>query len=143
MITRKAEAEWRGPVREGRGTLKLGSGAFEGPYSFKSRFEGGTGTNPEELLGASHAGCFSMALSAMLTMSGHAPSRIHTTALVHLEKVPDGYRVAAIDLDTEAVVAGLAETVFKETADKAKATCPISRALAGVEIRLTAKLLQE
>src|SRR5262245_38963412 len=102
MITRKAEAEWRGPVREGGGTLKLGSGAFEGPYSFKSRFEGGIGTNPEELLGASHAGCFSMALSLILTMAGHPPSRIHTTAKVHLEKTPDGYRIAAIDLETEA-----------------------------------------
>ncbi len=143
MITRKAEAEWRGPIREGGGTVKLGSGAFEGPYSFKSRFEGGTGTNPEELLGASHAGCFSMALSLMLSMAGHPPSRIHTTAKVNLEKTPDGYRIAAIDLETEAVVPGLADAVFKETAEKAKAGCPISKALAAVDIRLTATLLQD
>jgi osmotically inducible protein OsmC len=143
MITRKAEAEWRGPIREGVGTIKVGSGAFESAYSFKSRFEGGTGTNPEELLGASHAGCFSMALSLMLSMAGHPPSRIHTTATVHLEKVPEGYKIAAIDLETEAVVPGLAEAVFVETAEKAKAGCPISKALAAVEIRLSAKLLQD
>jgi osmotically inducible protein OsmC len=143
MITRKASAEWRGPIREGGGTVKLGSGAFEGPYSFKSRFEGGTGTNPEELLGASHAGCFSMALALMLSMAGHPPSRIHTTAKVHLEKTPDGYKISAIDLETEAVVPGLAEAVFMEIADKAKAGCPISKALAAVDIRLAAKLLAE
>ena len=143
MITRTAEADWRGPIRDGQGTVKLGSGAFEGPYSFKSRFEGGKGTNPEELLGAAHAGCFSMALSAALTMAGHPPSRIHTNAKVRLDKLPDGYKIGSIELDTQAVVPGLAEAVFRETAEKAKATCPLSKALASVEIRLQATLLQE
>ncbi len=141
MPARTAEAEWKGSVTEGAGTMKLGSGAFEGKYSFKSRFEDGVGTNPEELIGAAHAGCFSMALSAQLGRAGFEPKRIHTTAKVHLTKAPDGFAINQIDLDTEAEVPGITPEVFQEQAEAAKKGCPVSKALAGVDIKLNAKLV--
>ena len=140
MAVRSAEAEWKGNLREGQGTVKLGSGAYEGRYSFASRFESGTGTNPEELIGAAHAGCFSMALSAALGRAGYTPTRIHTTAKVHLEKVGEGFGITKIELETEAQIPGIDAKTFHEHAEGAKKGCPVSKALAGTESTLTAKL---
>ncbi len=141
MTTRKAEAEWKGHLREGKGMMKVGSGAFQGAYSFPSRFENGTGTNPEELIGAAHAGCFSMALAAELGRSDYTPDRLHTTADVHLEKVGDGFRITRIKLATEGRVPRIDEKTFLEHAESAKRNCPVSQALTGVEITLEAKLV--
>ena len=141
MATRTADAVWEGNLREGKGRVKLGSGAYEGAYSFRSRFEDGPGTNPEELIGAAHAGCFSMALSAGLTKAGFTAKRIHTTAKVHLEPVGDGFRITRIQLDTEAEVPKLDKQVFLEHAEGAKKNCPVSVALAGVDISLSARLI--
>ena len=142
MPSRKAEAEWEGNLTEGNGRLKLGSGAFDGPYSFKSRFEEGqSATNPEELIGAAHAGCFTMALTAQLTRAGQPPTRIHTTAQVKLEKVGDAFTITKIDLDTEAEIPGIDDAAFQRFAADAKQNCPVSKALAGTEISLNAKLL--
>jgi osmotically inducible protein OsmC len=141
MATRNGSAVWEGTLREGKGTVKLGSGAFEGPYSFSSRFEEGAGTNPEELIGAAHAGCFSMALSAGLSKAGISPGRIATTAKVHLGQVEGGFAITLIELDTTADVPGVDEETFLEHAEGAKINCPVSKALAGTEIRLTAKLV--
>jgi osmotically inducible protein OsmC len=141
-MERTAEAEWKGSIKEGGGKVKLGSGAFEGPYSFQSRFESGKGTNPEELLGAAHAGCFSMALSLALTTAGHPPERIHTTARVHLNRDEVGFVIQKIDLVTEVHAAGLDEAKLQELAKSAKQNCPLSRALAAVPtITLSAKLV--
>lgn len=141
-MERTAEAEWKGSIKEGAGKVKLGSGAFEGPYSFQSRFEAGKGTNPEELLGAAHAGCFSMALSLALTTAGHPPERIHTTARVHLNRDDIGFAIQKIDLVTEVRAAGLDDTKLQELAKNAKQNCPLSRALAAVPtITLSAKLV--
>jgi len=141
MATRTADAVWEGNLREGKGRVKLGSGAYEGAYSFRSRFEDGSGTNPEELIGAAHAGCFSMALSAGLTKAGFTAKRIHTTAKVHLEPVGDGFRITRIQLDTEAEVPKLDKKAFIEYAEGAKKNCPVSVALAGVDISLSARLI--
>lgn len=139
MAVRNAEAEWKGTLKEGAGTMKLGSGAYEGPFSYASRFEEGPGTNPEELIGAAHAGCFSMFLSALLSNDGFKPTSIHTTAKVHLGAGP---AITLIELNTEAQVPGLDDAKFQEKAAAAKAGCPISKALAGVgEIKLTATLV--
>jgi len=140
MPVRKANAVWEGNLKEGHGKVALGSGSFEGPYSFGSRFEEAKGTNPEELLGAAHAGCFSMALTAGLGRSGHNPERVATSAKVHLEKVGEGFKITRIELDNESKVPGLDEATFQEHAKKAKEGCPVSQALAGVEITLNAKL---
>lgn len=118
--------------------MKVGSGAWEGPFTFASRFESGKGTNPEELVGAAHAGCFSMFLSALLTDAGFTPTRVHTTATVH---IGDGPTINLIELNTEAVVPGINEAAFLTHAEKAKAGCPVSKALAGPKITLKAKLL--
>ncbi len=142
MATRKASAVWEGTLKEGKGTVKLGSGAFEGAYSFASRFEEGVGTNPEELVGAAHAGCFSMALSAGLTRAGYTPRRISTTATVHLGKVGEAFKITSIELNTEADIPGIAEQAFLEQADSAKANCPVSQALSGTEIKLQARLVK-
>lgn len=142
MATRKASAVWQGKLRDGKGTVRLGSGAFEGSYSFVSRFEDGPGTNPEELIGAAHAGCFSMALSAGLTKAGYSPQRISTTASVHLDKVGEGFKITAIDLETEAEIPAITEQAFQEAADSAKKNCPVSQALSGTEINLSARLIQ-
>src|SRR5215208_3596399 len=142
MPTRKAEAEWKGNLAEGIGTLKVGSGAFEGPYSFKSRFEEGqSATNPEELIGAAHAGCFTMALTAQLSRARITPTRIHTEARVKLEKVGEAFSITQIELETEAEIAGLDDATFQQYAMDAKQDCPVPKALAGTDIRLSAKLL--
>ena len=142
MPTRRAEAEWKGNLAEGEGNLKLGSGAFEGPYTFKSRFEEGqTATNPEELIGAAHAGCFTMAMTAALSRAGIKPTRIHTEARVKLEKVGEGFSITAIELDTQAEIPGIDDAAFQKYANDAKQTCPVSKALAGTEIHLNAKLV--
>lgn len=142
MATRDGTAEWRGDLRSGAGTLAVGSGLFSGNFSFASRFEEGQGTNPEELIGAAHAGCFSMALSNILAEAGHAAESVDTTAKVHLRNVDGNPTISRIDLVTEGRVPGIDQQQFAEYADQAKAGCPVSRALAGVgEITLDAKLV--
>lgn len=138
MTVRSAHAEWKGTLKEGWGTMKLGSGAFEGSYSFSSRFEEAPGTNPEELIGAAHAGCFTMFLSALLTDAGFPPKQLQTTAKVHLKAGPI---IAAIDLTTEGIVPGIQESEFLKLAESAKKDCPVSKALSAVEINLSAKLI--
>ena len=138
MAVRSAQATWNGTLKEGNGTLKVGSGFFEGPFTFASRFEEGKGTNPEELIGAAHAGCYSMFLSALLTNAGFKPTSINTTATVYLGAGPT---ITKIELNTEADVPGLDEATFAEKAAAAKQGCPVSKALASVEIELTARLL--
>jgi len=141
MITRSANARWTGGLKDGKGTVALGSGAFSGNYSFTSRFENGTGTNPEELIGAAHAGCFSMALSAGLEKAGFKPESVATEAKVHMDKVDGAFKVTRIDLITEAKVPGITPAQFDEQAQGAKVGCPISKALAAVEITLAARLV--
>ena len=141
MPTHKAESEWKGNLAEGSGRLKVGSGAFEGPYSFKSRFEEGqAATNPEELIGAAHAGCFAMALTAQLSRAGKLPRRIHTGAKVTLEKVGDQFSITKIDLETDADIPGIDDAAFQKYAQEAKQSCPVSKALAGTQIHLRARL---
>jgi lipoyl-dependent peroxiredoxin len=141
MATRNASAQWSGDLQAGSGTMALGSGAFEGPYSFKSRFEDGAGTNPEELIGAAHAGCFTMALSLGLSQGGHPPDSLATEAKVHLRQQDGLPTITQIDLSVSGRVPGIDEAAFKEAAEAAKAGCVVSRALAGVgEITLEAKL---
>jgi lipoyl-dependent peroxiredoxin len=142
MIVRHSEAEWTGNLQEGKGTIKLGSGAYQGQYGFRSRFENGPGTNPEELIAAAHAGCFSMALSAGLSKAGHPPTRVHTTAKVVLDKVGEGFAITRIDLETEAEVPGIDEAQFQQQAEGAKKGCPVSKALAGPQINLKATLVK-
>ena len=141
MPVRNAEAVWEGNLKEGHGTMKVGSGAFEGPYSYQTRFEEEPGTNPEELIGAAHAGCFSMYLSAVLSGAGHVPNRVHTTAKVHLGQVNNAPTITKIELDTEADVPGLDESTFLEHAEASKKGCPVSKALAATEIVLNARLV--
>jgi osmotically inducible protein OsmC len=140
MITRNAEAEWKGDLMGGSGRVKLGSGAFEGQYGFKSRFESGPGTNPEELIAAAHAGCYSMALSAGLSKAGKPPTRVHTTAKVHLEKQGEGFAITRIDLETRAQVPGIDNNAFQQQAEAAKKGCPVSKVLAAAQISLKATL---
>jgi len=140
MPVRKAQARWEGTVSEGKGSMKLGSGAFEGSYSFKSRFEDGPGTNPEELIGAAHAGCFSMALSLFLEKAGYPPDHVETEAKVHINKHGEGFKITTIELTTEAKVPGIDDRAFQEQAESAKKNCPVSQALAGTEIKLEARL---
>ena len=141
MPVRSANAVWEGTLKDGKGTMKMASGAYEGAYSFGSRFQEETGTNPEELIAAAHAGCFSMALSAGLGKSGYAATRIATAARAHLEKVGEGFQITRIQLTTEAEVPGVDEATFQQHATGAKENCPVSQALAGVEISLDAKLV--
>jgi osmotically inducible protein OsmC len=141
MPVRKASAVWEGDLKGGQGTVKLGSGAYEGKYSFGSRFEESPGTNPEELIGAAHAGCFSMALSAGLGRAGFNPTRVSTTAKVHLEKVGEGFKITRIELDNESQVPGIDDAAFQDAARKAKEGCPVSQALGGTEITLNARLV--
>jgi lipoyl-dependent peroxiredoxin len=140
MPTRTSSALWEGNLRDGSGTMKLGSGAFEGSYSFVSRFESGAGTNPEELIAAAHAGCFSMALSNGLSQAGFTPTSIATSATVHLDRVADGFGITKIDLDTVGTVPGIDDAKFQQIAAAAKAGCPVSKALAATEITLSARL---
>lgn len=139
MAVRTSEATWLGTLKEGSGTMKVGPGHYEGPFTYASRFESGKGTNPEELVGAAHAGCYSMFLSALLTNNGFKPVRIHTTATVHLGAGPT---INKIELNSEAEVPGIDAAKFAEFADQAKAGCPVSKALAAVgEIVLNARLV--
>jgi osmotically inducible protein OsmC len=139
MPIRKSEAVWEGTLKEGSGTMKLASGLYQGPYTFTSRFEEAKGTNPEELIGAAHAGCFSMFLAALLTDKGYVPERVFTTAAVTLSAGPT---ITKIVLDCVANVPGVDEVEFQELAAQAKAGCPVSKALAAVpEIVLNAKLV--
>lgn len=140
MVERTASAEWQGSLQGGAGTMRLGSGAYEGRYSFGSRFGSDKGTNPEELIAAAHAGCFSMALALGLGQAGFTPRRIHTTAKATIDQSGQGFRITRIKLDTEADVPGISEPMFRERAEAAKRDCPVSRALAGVEITLNARL---
>ena len=139
-ITRKAHAQWNGDLKQGKGEMSLGSGAFKGAYSFGTRFEGAPGTNPEELIGAAHAGCFSMALSAALGKAGFAPKSVRTNATVTLDKVGEGFGITRIDLDTEASIPGIDDAKFQEIAKGAKENCPVSKALASTPIHLKAVL---
>jgi osmotically inducible protein OsmC len=140
MPVRRSEAEWTGNLTEGKGSIKLGSGAFEGKYDWGSRSADAPGTNPEELIGAAHAGCFTMALSAQLGNAGFTPTRLHTTAKVHLIKNETGFVIPKIELETAGEVPGIDDAKFQELAAVAKAGCPVSKALAGVEILLQATL---
>ena len=141
MPTRTANARWNGSLQEGEGTMRMASGAYEGPYSFQSRFEEGDGTNPEELIAAAHAGCFSMALSGELGKAGHEPESVETEARVHLEKVETGFAIKRIELRTRASVPGIDDDEFQKHANAAKDGCPISQALGAVEsIEVTAEL---
>ena len=143
MPKRTANAVWDGSLTEGSGTMRMASGAYEGPYSFQSRFEEGDGTNPEELIAAAHAGCFSMALSAELGRAGHDPQSVETEAIVHLDKVDEGFAIKRIELNTRARVPGISEDEFQQLAEGAKKGCPVSQALAAVEsIELDAQLVQ-
>lgn len=128
MATGSAVRE--GSLKEGKGTMRLGSGAFEGPYSFKSRFENGMGTNPEELIGAAEAGCFSMAFALNLEKAGYPPKSIRTTAKVTLEASAGGFKITTIELQTKAEVPGIDDNKFQEQAEVTKKTCPVSVALA-------------
>ena len=140
MLARTSTAVWEGGIK-GTGTMKIGKrGAYEGRYSFASRFEQGTGTNPEELLGAAHAGCFSMALALVLEQSGYKPERIDTIARVSVDKIPEGFKIMSVELETEGRVPGIDERTFMEKAEIAKKGCPVSMALTGVDIRLKARL---
>ncbi len=141
MPERKAKATWEGSLREGRGTIQFGGGLFEGPYTFSSRFEEGTGTNPEELIGAAHAGCYSMALSADLGRSGFTPRKIVTHATVFLGKIDGKSRITRVHLDTEADIPEIDRETFLRIAEDARAGCPVSNALTGVEITLDARLI--
>ncbi len=140
MAVRKAEATWIGTLREGKGTMKFGSGAYEGAYTYASRFEDGIGTNPEELIGAAHAGCFSMALSSGLVKSGFTPDRIYTQAEVTLGKVDEKNRITHIHLVTRVSVPGISLEKFLEIAEATKEGCPVSAALRSVPISLDASL---
>jgi osmotically inducible protein OsmC len=139
-MDRTANARWAGDLKAGKGTIKLGSGAFEGAYSFATRFENAPGTNPEELLGAAHAACFSMALSHALAQKGHPPTSVDTTATVHANKVGDGFAITGIDLVTRGVVPGLSAAEFQTEAEATKTGCIISRALSSVPMTLKATL---
>jgi osmotically inducible protein OsmC len=142
MPTRNGSAEWRGDLQGGDGTLRVGEHSYEGPYTFKSRFEEGEGTNPEELIGAAQAACYSMQLSAMLANDGHTPESVNTVAKVHLRMVDEKPTITQIELETEGKVPGIDQDTFETTAKAAKEACLISRALAGVdEISLKATLL--
>ncbi len=140
MPVRHAEAVWNGLFREGEGTMSFGSGAYEGRYSAASRFEEGAGTNPEELLGAAHAGCFSMAFALGLERAGFKPERVHTTADVHIERGESGFSITRIDLKTRARVPGIDRETFLQQAQAAKEGCPVSRLFKGAEITLEAEL---
>ena len=141
MPTRNASARWDGSLGDGRGTMRMASGAYEGPYSFQSRFEEGEGTNPEELIAAAHAGCFSMALSGELGKAGHEVESVETEATVHLDEVDDGFAIKRIDLRSRVSAPGVDESDFQRAAQAAKEGCPVSQALAAVEtIDLDAQL---
>jgi len=140
MPVRKSNAVWRGDLKGGDGTVALGSGAFEGPYTFASRFEEGPGTNPDELLGAAHAGCFAMALSNGLAGAGFTPTEVRVEARVHLGRDDQGAAITKIELVCRATVPGIDADTFAAQAEAAKVGCPVSKALAAVAIELDAAL---
>lgn len=140
MAIRKANATWEGGLKDGKGNVKTESGAVSTGYSFSSRFEDGKGTNPEELIGAAHAGCYSMALSGALEKAGFKPKSVHTIAHVKVEKVGDGFGITNITLETEADIPEISNEKFQEHAEGAKKNCPVSKALSAVNIDLKAKL---
>jgi osmotically inducible protein OsmC len=140
-VIRTANASWSGTVPDGGGRIGVGSGAFEGPFTLRARVEEGqAGTNPEELIGAADAGCFTMSLANELSEAGHPPDDLRTSARVHLEQLEGGFSITRIELDVVGRVAGVDEETFVRLAEQAKATCPVSRALAGTEITLNARL---
>src|SRR5215471_5267355 len=139
MSTSKATAQWEGSLREGRGTMKP-EHAPEAPFSVSSRFEGGRGSNPEELIGAALSGCFSMALAAALGKAGQSPRKIDTSAIVHLDKKGEGFEISGIELSTVADVTGLSADQFAAIAEETKKSCPVSKALTGTRITLSARL---
>jgi osmotically inducible protein OsmC len=142
MPKRKADARWEGSLEDGHGVMSVASGAYEGPYSFQSRFQEGDGTNPEELIAGAHAGCFSMAFAADLGRAGYEPESVETSATVHLEMGDGPPTIARIDLDTRARVSGIDEDEFQKIAEQAKQNCPVSRALGAVEsVNVTAALV--
>jgi len=141
MAVRTGNAVWEGDLKAGKGKLKLGSGAFEGAYNFPSRFEEGPGTNPEELIAAAHAACFSMAFANMLSLAGFVPKSVETTAKVTLALTPAGPVIGPIELVNSSSVPGISNEKFQEIAAAAKTGCPVSKALASVEIKLDAKLV--
>ncbi|MCB2055169.1 MAG: OsmC family protein [Geminicoccaceae bacterium] len=141
MPSRTSNAQWQGDLKSGSGEMSLGSGAWSGKFSAPSRFEDGSGTNPEELIAAAHAGCFSMALSHMLSSEGHKPDSVETRATVHIEKEGDGFAIPKIELATRAKVPGIDQGKFQEIAGKAKNGCPVSKVLAGADITLDAQLV--
>jgi osmotically inducible protein OsmC len=142
MAIRTGEAFWRGDLKHGEGRVKYGRKPIDQPYSFTSRFEQGEGTNPEELIAAAHAACFSMALAHAMSEAGHAPEEVRTTAKVYLEKGKDGFSIPRIDLQTTADVTGIEERDFRQHAEQAKKNCPVSRLFAGAKITLEAKLVE-
>ncbi|HET7295134.1 MAG TPA: OsmC family protein [Vicinamibacteria bacterium] len=141
MAIRTAKAEWNGNLTEGKGTMSLGSGAYQGAYSFSSRFEEGAGTNPEELIAAAHAGCYSMALAAGLAKGGFSPERVASSAKLQLLKTDAGFTITTIELDVQAKVPGIDDAKFQEIAEGTRKGCPVSRALTGVEIKVSARLV--
>jgi lipoyl-dependent peroxiredoxin len=140
MPTRNADATWNGALRDGNGSFSTASGAIDGAYSFSTRFEDGSGTNPEELIAAAHASCFSMALANELGKAGHAPESVSTTAKVHLDKGDAGFSITKIELVTKATVSGVEDGEFQEIATATSKACPVSKALSAVEITLDASL---
>ena len=140
-VVRTAHASWQGTVPDGSGTIGVESGAFDGTFTLRSRIdEGVNSTNPEELIGAGHAGCFTMSLANLMSEAGHPPTNVDTTARVHLEELDAGFRITKIELDTVGEVEGMDAATFSALAKKAKTTCPVSLALAGTEITLKATL---
>ncbi len=140
MPKRTSSAVWNGDLKGGRGTMRVGRTGYEGPYSFVSRFEEGPGTNPEELIAAAHAGCFSMALSADLGGAGHSPRSVSTRATVTVEKHGAGFKITLIELEAEADVPGIDQAAFQKIAEGTRTGCPVSQALAAVPIKLKATL---
>ena len=141
MPKRTADAQWNGSLQDGNGTMRMASRSYEGPYTFQSRFKEGEGTNPEELIAAAHAGCFSMALSGDLGRAGYEPESVETHATVHIEVGEGGAGITRIELDTRARVPGIDDDEFQRVAEGAKKNCPVSKALTGVEIDLDAELI--
>ena len=142
-VVRIAHASWKGSVADGEGRIGVGSGAFDGPFTLRARVEDGMpATNPEELIGAGHAGCFTMSLANLMSEAGHPPIDLQTTARVHLEQLDAGFRITKIELDTVGETEGMDEPTFATMAEQAKSTCPVSLALAGTEITLKATLTE-
>ncbi len=140
MPVRNSVAVWEGDLKSGKGKMTLGSGLFKGDYTFASRFEHQQGTNPEELIAAAHAGCFSMALSMILQQQGYRAEHIHTVARIHIDKTDEGYRITNIELETEGKVPDIEDGIFAQLAEEAKVKCPVSQALSAVPIKLYARL---